>query len=173
MSEPSSNSPAVGFVRDLMRSHKAAVTADPHARARKAIPESDMPRQPNYVAKVMKKAAQLSDVLTDSDTEQDLRVLREAKQATHLVFDPVTRTMVERPDHKTRLAATQLSRAYVEGLPVAQQVVLTAAANFKDNQTILLEMVATPSGRREALRAGLITENWLRVNGLETKAIDV
>jgi hypothetical protein len=43
-----------------------------------------------------------------------VRVLREAKNATHRVFDPATKQLIEVPDHKTRLAAITLELAYTE-----------------------------------------------------------
>jgi len=73
---------------------------------------------PCYVAKVYKKAAQIADLMTGEDVEADLKVLRDAKKATHHVYDTKKKKLVKVPDHKTRLAATTLSRAYHEGKPV-------------------------------------------------------
>jgi hypothetical protein len=39
------------------------------------------------LAKVIKKAAQIADLMTSEDVEQDLKVLRDAKKATHHVYD--------------------------------------------------------------------------------------
>ena len=75
-----------------------------------------------YVAKVYKKAAQIADLMTGKDVEDDLRVLRQAKKATHHVYDTKKKKLVKVPDHKTRLAATTLSRAYHEGKPIERSI---------------------------------------------------
>src|SRR4029077_12238729 len=75
-----------------------------------------------YVAKVYKKAAQIADLMTGEDVEADLRVLRDAKKAYHHVYDTKTKRLKKVPDHKTRLAATTLSRAYHEGKPVERSI---------------------------------------------------
>lgn len=84
------------------------------------------PQVSQYVAKVYKKAAQIADLMTGEDVEADLKVLREAKKACHHVYDTKKKKLVKVPDHKTRLAATTLSRAYHEGRPVERKEVLTA-----------------------------------------------
>jgi hypothetical protein len=83
-----------------------------------------------YVAKVYKKAAQIADLMTGEDVEADLRVLRQAKKAYHHVYDTKTKRLKKVPDHKTRLAATTLSRAYHEGKPVERSI--TATGKFED-----------------------------------------
>jgi hypothetical protein len=57
-------------------------------------------------------------------------VLREAKAATHRIFDPATKQLIEVPDHKTRLAAITLELAYTEGRPVERQ--MSVSGNFED-----------------------------------------
>jgi hypothetical protein len=86
---------------------------------------SDLSRREPTVAKVIRKAAQLADLITDEDRAENMRVLREAKNAIHHVYDKDSESLVEKPDHKTRLAAATLQLAYDEGLPVQRQVVLT------------------------------------------------
>ena len=78
----------------------------------------------HYVAKVYKKAAQIADLMSGEDVEADLKVLRDAKKATHHVYDTKKKKLVKVPDHKTRLAATTLSRAYHEGKPVERSIAL-------------------------------------------------
>src|SRR5215471_11224363 len=90
---------------------------------------------PQNVAKVYKKAAQIADLMTGEDVEADLKVLRDAKKACHHVYDTKKKKLVKVPDHKTRLAATTLSRAYHEGRPVERKEVLTA--NLEDFPTRL------------------------------------
>src|SRR5215471_20025793 len=86
------------------------------------------PQVSQYVAKVYKKAAQIADLMTGEDVEADLKVLRDAKRACHHVYDTKKKKLVKVPDHKTRLAATTLSRAYHEGKPIERKEVLTADA---------------------------------------------
>lgn len=73
--------------------------------------------------------------MTGEDVEEDLRVLREAKKATHHVYDTTKKKLVKVPDHKTRLAATTLSRAYHEGRPVEK--VLTMHGSVDDFQAMV------------------------------------
>jgi len=61
-------------------------------------------------------------LLTEDDQEENLRVIREAKLATHRVYDFELKKGVDVPDHKTRLAATMLDLAYREGKPVERQI---------------------------------------------------
>lgn len=72
---------------------------------------------------MLKKAAQIADLMTEEDIAADLKVLREAKKATHHVFDTKTKKLKKVPDHKTRLAATTLSRAYHEGRSIEKRIV--------------------------------------------------
>jgi hypothetical protein len=75
------------------------------------------------LAKVIKKkAASIAELLTQGDQEENLRVIREAKLATHRVYDFELKKGIDVPDHKTRLAATMLDLAYREGKPVERQI---------------------------------------------------
>jgi hypothetical protein len=112
-----------GYVKNKIKSSKNSTSV---TRARKG----EKSQVSTYVAKVYKKAAQLADLMTGEDVEDDLRVLREAKNAVHYIYDQKQRRLVPVPDHKTRLAATTLSRAYHEGKPVERQQVLKG--DFKD-----------------------------------------
>jgi hypothetical protein len=59
-----------------------------------------------------------ADLTTGEDVEDDLCVLSEAKNAVHYIYDQKQKCLVPVPEHKTRLEATTLSRAYHEGRPV-------------------------------------------------------
>lgn len=76
------------------------------------------------VRKIVRKAAILADLITEEDLEADARVIRDATNAMLHVYDGVTKTLIEKPDHKTRLAATTLRRAYHEGKPVERQAII-------------------------------------------------
>jgi len=83
-----------------------------------------------------------SQLLTEEDQAANVRVLREAKAATHHVFDPATKQLIEVPDHKTRLAAITLELAYTEGRPIERQMSLSG--NFEDLATLfVLQWVTT------------------------------
>jgi hypothetical protein len=69
-------------------------------------------------------------------------VLREAKAATHRVFDPATKQLIEVPDHKTRLAAITLELAYTEGRPIERQLVATG--KFTDFQSVIERVKSSP-----------------------------
>jgi hypothetical protein len=89
--------------------------------------------QTTYIKKIQKKAAQLADLMTEQDLIDDLRVCRDAKNAKFGVFNRNTGVMEFFEDHKTRLAATQFSRAYAEGLPVARQIQIRAEFESMDD----------------------------------------
>jgi hypothetical protein len=132
----------MSFVKNKIKSTK---TAWPVARARKE-------HWPTSLAKVIKKAISISDLLTERDQDANVRVLREAKNATHRVFDPATKQLIEVPDHKTRLAAITLELAYTEGRPVERQI--NMSGGFDD----LGEML-------EKLRG---SDEWARISGQKT-----
>src|SRR5215831_14083486 len=114
-----------GYVKqDTGASNPKKPGEKPRARAK------EEPQVSQYVAKVYKKAAQIADLMTGQDVEADLKVLREAKKACHHVYDTKKKKLVKVPDHKTRLAATTLSRAYHEGKPVERSV--TTHGDIKD-----------------------------------------
>jgi hypothetical protein len=97
------------------------------------------------VAKVYKKAAQIADLMTGEDVEADLKVLRDAKKACHHVYDTKKKKLVKVPDHKTRLAATTLSRAYHEGKPIERTI--SASGDFEDLQSLLEAMKHSPASQ--------------------------
>jgi hypothetical protein len=99
------------------------------------------------LAKVIKKSIAVADLMTGEDTEEDYRILCEAKRATHRVFNLETKKMEEVPDWKTRLAAFALSRAYHEGKPVERQIQVTA--KYEDLSDLLARVRASPEARRE------------------------
>jgi len=73
--------------------------------------------------------------MTGEDIAADLKVLRDARKATHHVYDTTKKKLVKVPDHKTRLAATTLSRAYHEGRPVEK--VITVRGSVDDFQAMV------------------------------------
>jgi hypothetical protein len=109
-----------GYVKAKIKSNKKGRAL---ARARKE-------HWPTSLAKVIKKAISISERLTERDQAASVRVLREAKAATHRVFDPATKQLIEVPDHKTRLAAITLELAYTEGRPVERQ--MSVSGKFED-----------------------------------------
>jgi len=70
------------------------------------------------IRRVVRASARLADLITDKDVKDSMRVVREAKGANQKHYDNATKDFVEYPDHKTRLAAVTLERAYDEGTPV-------------------------------------------------------
>jgi hypothetical protein len=109
---PSEPGKTPGYVKDKIKRTKKECRL---ARARKEP-------WPPCLAKVIKKAISISELLTERDQAASLRVLREAKAATHRVYDPATKQLIEVPDHKTRLAAVTLELAYTEGRPIERQI---------------------------------------------------
>jgi hypothetical protein len=92
---------------------------------------------------VIKKAISISHLITGEDQAESLRVLRDAKHATHRIFDPTTRQLIEVPDHKTRLAAITLELAYTEGRPVERSI--AAHADVEDFPKLLAKLKYSPA----------------------------
>ena len=124
-----------GYVKNKIKGSKKDTSL---ARARKE-------HWPSSIAKVIKKAISISELVTGEDQAASLRVLREAKRATHRIFDPATKQLIEVPDHKTRLAAITLELAYTEGRPVERQIVATG--DFEDLNALMTAVRETQIGR--------------------------
>jgi hypothetical protein len=73
--------------------------------------------------------------------EENLRVIREAKQACHVYL--TKNGQIEVPDHKTRLAAVALDLAYREGKPVERTEVLHGDA--KNFPTLVEKLKQSPA----------------------------
>ena len=123
-----------GFVKRKI--HENSKKGESVVRARKE-------HWPTSLAKVIKKAISISELLTERDQAASVRVLREAKAATHRVFDPATKQLIEVPDHKTRLAAITLELAYTEGRPIERQLVATG--KFTDFQAVIEKVKSSPA----------------------------
>jgi hypothetical protein len=135
----------MSFVKNKIKSSKKEGTL---ARARKE-------HWPTSLAKVIKKAITISELLTERDQAASVRVLREAKAATHRVFDPATKQLIEVPDHKTRLAAITLELAYTEGRPIERQISMSGDSEdfaemlerFKDSKYLPESLQKTVQGK--------------------------
>ncbi len=73
----------MSYVKDKIKGDKKGGEV---ARARKE-------HWPTSLAKVIKKAISISELMTEEDQVASVRVLREAKSATHRVFDPATKQL--------------------------------------------------------------------------------
>jgi peptidyl-tRNA hydrolase len=110
-----------GYVKNKIKAHKSSKQASPSSRARKEIRGS--------LSKIIKKAASITELLTEHDQQENLRVIRQAKKATHRIYDGEQKRLIEAPDHKTRLAAVALDLAYREGKPVERSISATGDLN--------------------------------------------
>jgi hypothetical protein len=117
-------------------------------RAEKKL--ADVIKEEPAVRKVVRKAAQLADLMTDQDREDDARVIREAKNACTRMYDVDQRKFVEFPDHRIRLAAATLSRAYDEGTPIHRQVI---AAKHITSSDELIEKVRNSPALAQTIKA--------------------
>ncbi|HZR66019.1 MAG TPA: hypothetical protein VFA85_12770 [Terriglobales bacterium] len=129
----SSPEPEKDFVRNKIK-RQAQKSGSSGSHARKEI---------RSLAKVIKKAKSIAELLTEDDQEENLRVIREAKRATHKVFDVDQKKLVEQPDHKTRLAAVTLDLAYREGTPVARSI--SATGSLRDMKELLDRTDSSPA----------------------------
>jgi cell division septum initiation protein DivIVA len=105
------------------------------------------------VRKIIRKAAVLADLITEEDIEDDARVIREATKATLHIFDKDANVMREFPDHKTRLAAATLRRAYHEGLPVKRSVTLTG--DFQSAEQLIERLQTSPEALKAIMGSGI------------------
>jgi hypothetical protein len=124
------------------------------ASRRRGLSKGDSGDRPNRgsrarkaLAKIIKKAASIGELLTEHDQRQNLRVIREAKKATHRIYDGELKRLIEVPDHKTRLAAVALDLAYSEGKPIERQV--QVRGNFEELGDLLSRIRASPVAIRE------------------------
>jgi|SRR5581483_10987278 len=124
-----------GYVKGKIKAYKSGKRRSPSSRARKEIASS--------LAKVIKKAKSIADLLTEDDQEENLRVIREAKNAVHRIYDKDSKSLVEVPDHKTRLAAVTLDLAYREGTPVARSI--SATGSLRDMKELLDRTDSSPA----------------------------
>jgi len=108
------------------------------------------------VRKIIRKAAVLADLMTGEDIEADARVIREATQAETRIYDVDNKQWLAFPDHKTRLAATTLRRAYTEGLPVKRQITLTGT--FASAEEVLERLRSSPEAMKAIAGAGVALE---------------
>ena len=95
---------------------------------------------------VVRAVRRLADCIKENASDKNAQVIDDAKNATHRVFDPGSRTMIEVPDHKTRLAAVTLELAYVEGTPVRREISVTGT--FESFETVLERLKESPEARR-------------------------
>lgn len=154
-----------GFVAEQIRANSEKNGNIPGREIARAAAHEIGEKAGKFLAQANAVVKRLVDRLTEEDREGVVRVWRESLNATRRYWDESAGGWVTEPDWKARQAAAGIIAAYDEGLPVArsESVVVT----FKDNHERLIELARTPSGRREALRAGLISEEWLKVNGIE------
>jgi len=98
------------------------------------------------IRSIIRRSAALANLITEQDLEDDARVIREAANATIIAYDPRLKRHVERPDHKTRLAATTLRRAYHEGLPVKREI--SFQGDFESGDAVIARLRQSPEARR-------------------------
>ena len=130
-----------GYVKKKIKAQKGKNPPKLGSRARKKITDS--------LAKVIKKAKSIGELLTEDDQEENLRVIREAKNAVHRVFDFETKETVFVPDHKTRLAALMLDLAYREGKPVERQI--SAHGDISDFPDLLRRLASSDAAKRSRI----------------------
>ena len=95
----------------------------------------------------------LSAFLMPTDEGQCAHI-RQAKRATHRIYDGELKRLIEVPDHKMRLAAVALDLAYREGRPVERAQVLHAKA---DDFAEMLERFQHSPVAQEKFGSSLLT----------------
>jgi hypothetical protein len=130
----------------------------PRARPESATSPSEsrllkLRKEGHPIRAIVKASARLADCIKEGSSEKNAQVIEDAKNATHRIFDPGSRTMIEVPDHKTRLAAVTLELAYVEGLPVKREI--SVQANFESGESVIERIKASPEAMRMLGRMGV------------------
>jgi hypothetical protein len=125
------------------RTHRARAKESPEEFGEKL---EKLRREEPAIRPVVRAVRRLADCITEDSADVNARVLAEAKQATHRYFDPGSKTMIEVPDHKTRLAAVTLELAYVEGTPVKREISLTGT--FESAEAVLERLRQSPEAMR-------------------------
>jgi hypothetical protein len=153
-----------GYVKDKIKAHtaeKVDKSASALSRARKEARKT--------LAKIVKKAASISQLLTERDQQQNLRVIRDAKKATHRIWDGEQKKLIEVPDHKTRLAATALDLAYREGRPRERSENVHVHATTEDFK-LMLDRIRQSKGAQRRLPAELVKtlENGVKAQDVVT-----
>ena len=128
------------------RSQQYTKENETHSQQINIAKAANLKESHNAVRKVVRAAARLADLCTTEDLETDARVIREATTATLKRWDQDSKRLIVEPDHKTRLAATTLRRAYVEGTPVKREIVLTST--FVSAEEIIEQLRQSPEARR-------------------------
>ena len=142
---PSEPGTIPGYVKNKIKAHKSRKRASQASRARKEIRGS--------LSKIMKKAASISELLTEDDQKENLRVIRQAKRATHRIYDGEQKRLIEVPDHKTRLAAVTLELAYTEGRPIERQI---SVSGDVDDFAAMLEKARQSPAFMDSLQKSVI-----------------
>jgi hypothetical protein len=125
----------------------------------KATPEefgaklAELRKKEPSIRPVVRAVRRLADCIKENAADKNAQVIEDAKNATHRVFDPASRTMIEVPDHKTRLAAVTLELAYVEGTPVKREISVTGT--FESFETVLDRLKQSPEARRMLAGIGM------------------
>lgn len=126
-------------------------------------------RKDKHVAPIIRTARILADYLTEEDIADDARVIREACNATILAYDPHLKRHVERPDHRLRLAASTLRRAYHEGTPKARMDLVVD--DKRTAQEVVTQIRDSPEMR--AALAALAGLGMRGISGPDGEVIDV
>ena len=103
-------------------------------------------KEVSAIRKVVRASARLADFISQEDREDCARVIREAKQATMRVYSKEKGDLIVIPDHKTRLAATTLELAYIEGTPVKRSVEIKA--EFESADMLIERLRSSPEAMR-------------------------
>jgi hypothetical protein len=131
---------------------------------------AELRRDEPAVRAIVRKSKMLADLITEEDLQVDARVIRDACEAEQHVYDPDTKRHVNKPDHKTRLAATTLRRAYHEGTPVKRQITLTGT--FAGAEDVLERLKASPEALKAIAGAGVKLEIGGEVIDIEAEKVE-
>jgi hypothetical protein len=98
-------------------------------------------------AKLLKQAAELADLLVDSDATGAIKTLRDGLSATKKTWDGNARDWVEQPDWKTRHDCAMAILAYRFGKPIERQVQVTA--KYEELPEIIARIRASPMAMKK------------------------
>jgi hypothetical protein len=144
---PSEPKMTPGYVKNKIKGHKSRKRASQSSRARVAVRGS--------LSKIIKKANQIADLLSENDQRENLRVIRRAKKAKYRWYNPETKQAEWIDDHKTQLAATALDLAYREGRPRERSESVHLHATTEDFK-LMLARIRESKGAQRRLPAQLV-----------------
>ena len=114
------------------------------------------------------RAPAREDILLPNLDALASEVLERGMKAKTRIWDVNKKDWIEHDDIRAQLETVKLFFAYKHGMPVQRTIKIEAT--FRDNEDQLFALVqSSPEARKELIRAGVITEEWLESKAKKLK----